>query len=343
MLRVYKSILFATCIGLASVVLPKIASAEKMYEACDAGERVVRFSHVVSATGHPKGDAASTFADRVNRAMDGRLCMVVFPNSMLYDDSQVIAALNDGRVEIAAPSLSKLNRVTSAYRVFDRPFTFDSLDSLERFASGSAGQDLLGTMEREGHVGLGYLLSGMKQFTADRPLVWPGTAQGRTFRVQSSETLAAMVEGIGATPRMLPFREVYGALMRGDVDGQENSWCNIATQRFFEVQDSVTRTNHGVLVYLLMTSRDFLDSLEPHDRRQFEAIARRTIEDANAEAAAKEARCEAVIAAEGVTIHELDASARAAWLRAMAPVHEKLDEEIGDALVRAALASNGAS
>ena len=314
-----------------------------MHEACEPEERIVRLSHVVSVSGHPKGDAAATFAKRVNTAMDGRLCVVVFPNSMLYDDNEVMAALKNGQVEIAAPSLSKLDPVTQSYRVFDRPFTFDSLEALDRFASGTAGQELLTVMEKDGFVGLGYLLSGMKQFTADRPLVWPGMAHGRTFRIQSSETLAAMVEGIGATPRVLAFRDVYGALMRGDVDGQENSWCNIATQRFFEVQDSVTRTNHGVLAYLLVTSSDFLDSLDPHDRRQFVAIAKRTVEDANAQAAIKEARCEGMIAAEGVLIHELDASARAAWLRAMQPVYKEIDQKIGEALVRAALASNSAS
>jgi C4-dicarboxylate-binding protein DctP len=48
---------------------------------CDDGEMVIKFSHVVAATGHPKGDAATLLAERVNSEMNGKACMEVFPNS----------------------------------------------------------------------------------------------------------------------------------------------------------------------------------------------------------------------------------------------------------------------
>ena len=38
---------------------------------CDDGEMVIKFSHVVAATGHPKGDAATMLAERVNNEMNG--------------------------------------------------------------------------------------------------------------------------------------------------------------------------------------------------------------------------------------------------------------------------------
>ncbi|MCB1472565.1 MAG: C4-dicarboxylate ABC transporter, partial [Rhodobiaceae bacterium] len=38
---------------------------------CDPGETVIKFSHVVAATGHPKGDAATLLANRVNEEMNG--------------------------------------------------------------------------------------------------------------------------------------------------------------------------------------------------------------------------------------------------------------------------------
>ncbi len=74
---------------------------------CSDGEIVIKFSHVVAATGHPKGDAATMLADRVNKDMDGKACMQVFPNSQLFDDDKVMEALLLGDVQLAAPSLSK--------------------------------------------------------------------------------------------------------------------------------------------------------------------------------------------------------------------------------------------
>jgi hypothetical protein len=43
-----------------------------------------------------------------------------------------------------------------------------------------------------------------------------------------------MIEALGAKAEKLAFKEVYGALKSGAVDGQENSWSNIYTKQFFD-------------------------------------------------------------------------------------------------------------
>ena len=44
--------------------------------------------------------------------MNGKACMQVFPNSTLYDDNKVLEALLSGDVQLAAPSLSKFEKIT---------------------------------------------------------------------------------------------------------------------------------------------------------------------------------------------------------------------------------------
>ena len=66
-----KRILKAACIAAVAAV-PSIASA-----ACDAGEIVVKFSHVTNTDKHPKGIAATLLQDRVNEEMNGKACMEV--------------------------------------------------------------------------------------------------------------------------------------------------------------------------------------------------------------------------------------------------------------------------
>jgi C4-dicarboxylate-binding protein DctP len=50
--------------------------------------------------------------------------MEVFPNSTLYNDDQVLEALLQGDVQLAAPSLSKFEQFTKQFRIFDLPFMF---------------------------------------------------------------------------------------------------------------------------------------------------------------------------------------------------------------------------
>ena len=310
---------------------------------CDDGEMVIKFSHVVAATGHPKGDAATLLAERVNSEMNGKACMEVFANSTLFDDDKVLEALLLGDVQLAAPSLSKFEAYTLKYRLFDLPFLFSSLKAVDTFTQSDSGKGLLTVMEDVGYTGLGYWSSGLKQFSANKPLLTPADANGLKFRVQTSDVAVAMIEAMGGSAQKLAFKEVYGALQTGVVDGQENSWSNIYTQKFFEVQDGVTETNHQLLAYLLVTSTEWLNSLDADFRDQFVKIANEVTIEANASVAAKEAENRQNILDAGGTIRELDAEQRKAWVDTMKPVWSKFEGDIGADLIEAAVASNDAS
>ena len=312
-------------------------------DACDDGEIVIKFSHVVAATGHPKGDAATMLADRVNNEMNGKACMQVFPNSQLFDDDKVMEALLLGDVQLAAPSLSKFEAYTLKFRLFDLPFLFQDLAAVERFTTGPDGKELLGSMTDYGFLGLGYWSSGLKQFSANKPLLVPTDAAGLKFRVQTSDVAVAMIEAMEANAQKLAFKEVYGALQTGVVDGQENSWSNIYTQKFFEVQDGITETNHQLLAYLLVTSDEWLNSLEPDVRDQFLTIVEEVTAKANGAVADKEMANRQNVLDAGSTIRELTPEQRKAWVGAMKPVWDKFEGDIGKDLIDAAVSSNNAS
>ncbi len=310
---------------------------------CEDGEMVIKFSHVVAEKGHPKGEAAVALAARVNEEMNGKACMEVFPNSTLFDDDKVMEALLLGDVQIAAPSLSKFEAYTLKYRLFDLPFLFSSLKAVEGFGGSDKGKDLLKVMEDQGYTGLGYWLSGLKQFSAKKPLLVPSDAAGLKFRIQTSDVADAMIEAMGGSAQKLAFKEVYGALQTGVVDGQENSWCNIYTQKFFEVQDGITETNHQTLAYLLVTSTDWLSGLEDDFRDQFLKIVEEVTAQANSDVASKEDACRKnIVDAKGV-IRELDAEQRQAWIDAMKPVWTKFEGDIGKDLIDAAVAANASN
>ncbi|MBC7180998.1 MAG: DctP family TRAP transporter solute-binding subunit, partial [Roseovarius sp.] len=203
---------------------------------CEDGEIVVKFSHVTNTDKHPKGIAASLLQTRVNEEMNGKMCMEVFPNSTLYDDDKVLEAMLQGDVQLAAPSLSKFEKFTKQFRLFDLPFLFTDVAAVDRFQASETGQAMLDSMQRRGLQGLAYWHNGMKQMSANKPLLEPSDAAGLKFRVQSSDVLVAQMEAIGGSPQKMAFSEVYGALQQGVVDGQENTWSNIYGQKFFEVQ-----------------------------------------------------------------------------------------------------------
>ncbi len=307
---------------------------------CDDGEIVIKFSHVTNTDKHPKGIAAELLKERVNAEMQGKACMEVYPSSTLYDDDKVLEAMLLGDVQMAAPSLSKFETFTKKFRLFDLPFIFADVGAADRYLASPDAASLYDSMQRKGLQGLAFWYSGMKQFSGSKPLMTPADAAGMKFRVQPSDVLVAMIEAIGGNPQKMAFSEVYGALQQGVVDGQENSWCNIYGQKFFEVQDGTTETNHGLLAYLVVVSTEWWDSLPGDVRDQLGTIVKEVTAERNAAITDVEAKCRASILEAGGEIRELTPEQREAWVEAMKPVWEQFEGDVGADTIQQALSYN---
>jgi C4-dicarboxylate-binding protein DctP len=326
----------------ALTAMTLLASTGAAFASCEAGEAVIKFSHVTNATNHPKGIAAQLFADRVNEQMNGKVCVEVFPNTTLYDDDQVLEAMLAGDVQMAAPSLSKFEAFTKVFNIFDLPFMFKNIEAVDAFQNSETGQAMKASMERRGLKGLEFWHSGMKQISANKPLLMPGDAKGLKFRVQPSAVLVAQMEALGASPQPMAFSEVYGALQTGVVDGQENTWSNIYGQKFHEVQNGVTETNHGALDYLVVVSVDWWDSLDPAVADQIAQIMHDVTVERNAAVNEVEMKARQSILDAGGIIRTLTDEQLTAWQKAMLPVWAQFVDGVGQDNIDAAQVINAA-
>jgi C4-dicarboxylate-binding protein DctP len=236
--------------------------------------------------------------------------------------------------------LSKFETFTKKFRLFDLPFIFENIDAVDRYQSSEDGQKLLASMKNKGLLGLAFWHSGMKQMSANKPLVMPEDAKALKFRVQPSDVLVAQFEALGAIPQKMAFSEVYGALQTKVVDGQENTWSNIYGQKFFEVQDGVTETDHGVLDYLVVVSNDWWDGLPEDVRTQLATILKEVTDSRNAEVTNVELQARDLLVKAGTEIRTLTPEQRAAWVEAMKPVWAQFEGDIGADVIQAAVSYN---
>jgi C4-dicarboxylate-binding protein DctP len=234
----------------------------------------IRFSHVVSEN-TPKGWAANEFAARVNKALEGKYEVVVFPNSQLYDDNQAVEALSAGFIEMAAPSSAKFVGSVPALQLFDMPFLFPSLQTVHEVVDGKIGDEIR-NMFVERKLGIKLMTfwdNAFKQFSDNvRPLIKPADFKGVKFRIMSSDVLEAQMARLDGVGLKLPFAEVYNALEQGVVDGQENTASNIYTKKFHEVQKYLTFSNHGYLGYAVIMNQKFWDELPPDVQKTISKI-----------------------------------------------------------------------
>jgi C4-dicarboxylate-binding protein DctP len=301
---------------------------------------VIKFSHVV-AENTPKGQMANKFRDLVAERLAGKVEVKVFPNSQLFGDNKVLEAMLLGDVQLAAPSLSKFSRYTDTLQLFDLPFLFRDMAAVDRFQQSAAGQKMLNAINKKGLVGLGYLHNGMKQLSASSPIKVPADAKNMKFRIMTSDVLAAQFEAVDATPLKKPFSEVFTLLQTRAIDGQENTWSNIYSKKFFEVQPYITESNHGLLDYMVVTSAEFWMDLPDDLKVEVKKALDEAIAFGNKVAEEKSvADKQQIIDSKRSEVITLSPAERAQWVEAMKPVWKKFEDEIGKDLIDAAYNSN---
>lgn len=307
-----------------------------------AGPIVIKFSHVV-AENTPKGLAANKFRDLVKERMGDKVVVEVYPSSQLFDDDKVLEAMMLGDVQMAAPSLSKFDRYTKSLQLFDLPFLFQDMGAVDRFQQSKEGQELLNSMRKKGFIGLGYIHNGLKQLSSSKPMRVPADAAGMKFRIMASNVLAAQFNAMKAIPLKKPFSEVFILLQTRAIDGQENTWSNIYSQKYFEVQPYITESNHGVLDYMVVTSTEFWNDLPDDIRTELKQILDEAIAYGNAIALEKDTEDkQKIIDSKRTQIITLTPEERTQWVEVMKPVWKQFEEEIGKDLIDAAYKANQA-
>jgi len=302
---------------------------------------VIKFSHVV-AEATPKGQGALKFKEVAEKLLPGKVEVQVFPSSQLFGDAKELEALLLGDVQFIAPSLSKFDRYTKKLQVFDLPFLFDDIAAVDRFQHSPQGKALLDSMTSKGIQGLGYWHNGMKELSTDKDqLKRPEDVKGLKFRIQPSDVLEAQFRALGANPQKMAFSEVYQALQTGVVDGQENTWSNIYSQKFHEVQKTIAVTNHGVIDYMVITNAAWWNGLPADVRSGLQQAMDEATKYSNQLAVDLNEKDRKRIAEAGkAKIQELSKDDVAAWRKAMEPVWKKFEGDIGKDLIDAALKAN---
>lgn len=301
---------------------------------------VIKFSHVV-AEHTPKGQGALLFKQLAEERLAGKVKVEVYPNSSLFGDGKEMEALLLGDVQIIAPSLAKFEHYSKPIQIFDLPFLFDDMAAVDRFQASPAGQGLLSSMEDKGITGLGYWHNGLKQLSANKPLHEPKDARGLKFRVQASQVLEEQFKAVRANPRKMSFAEVYQGLQTGVVNGAENPYSNIYSQKMHEVQKYITESNHGVLDYMVITNTKFWNGLPDDVRSELRKIMDEVSVEVNKQAEAlNQGDKQRILEAKTTEIITLSDEERAKWREAMKPVWKKFEGEIGAELIKAAEAAN---
>lgn len=325
-----------TFLAAALAAVASFGAHAQTAPATAAAPIVIKFSHVV-AIDTPKGQAAERFKARAEKLTKGRVRIEVYPNSSLYKDKEELDALQDGKVQMLAPSLAKFSGLgLPEFEAFDLPYLFPNKAALYHVLDGKIGKDLLKKLEPQGIVGLAYWDNGFKDMSANKPLLTPADFKGLKVRIQSSEVLAEQMRTLGAAPQVMGFADTFAALKAHTLDGTENPPANMYTQKMNQVQTNMTITHHGYLGYAVIVNKKFWDGLPADIRSSLtNAMAEVTAYEKSYAQFDNDRALQAIRQTGKTEVYVLSGAEQEQWRRALAPVQKKMEARIGKELIEA--------
>jgi len=325
--------LFATAaIALVSIALaPMGASAQP---APDAQERTIKFGHLNNPD-HPVSLGVKKFAELLAAKSGGKLKVNEFPSNQLGNELQQQSALQGGVQEMTAPSTSSLAGIVKEFGLIDFPFALASFEQADALLDGPFGQALIARLPEKGLIALGYWDLGFRNVTnSRRPINRPEDLEGIKIRVIPNPVFLETFKAFKANPVPMPFAELYGALEAKAVDGQENPFAVILSNKMFEVQKYVSATNHVYGTNIILVSKRFWDKLSPAEQKMMQDAAneaKRYQRQVSRDAAQKAV---VELKAKGMQYNELAAAEQARMRQIAKPVTDKFAASYDATLVK---------
>lgn len=297
-------------------------------------ERIIKFGHL-NNTDHPVSLGVKRFAEVLAAKSGGKLKVQEFPSNQLGNEMQQQAALQGGVQEMTAPATTSLAGIVKEFGLVDFPFSVANFAQADALLDGPLGQALIARLPEKGLVALGYWDLGFRNVTnSRRPIMKPEDLEGLKIRVIPNPVFLETFKAFKSNPVPMPFAELYPALESKAVDGQENPFAVILSNKFFEVNKFVSATNHVYAANIILVSKRFWDRLTPAEQRMMQEAANETraYQRQQSRAAAQKAVSE--LQARGMQFNEVPA-AELSRMRAIAkPVTDRFAASYDPAIVK---------
>nr|WP_249779816.1 TRAP transporter substrate-binding protein [Bradyrhizobium sediminis] len=207
----------------------------------------------------------------------GRHQIRVFHSRQLGEEKETIEQTRAGAIDLNRSNVALIGTFVPAMSVLAMPFLFRSAEHLQKVLDGPIGNEILGSFDAYGFVGLAFYDSGARSiYNSVRPVRSTADMKGLRLRVQQSELMSAMIRGLGAEPVELPYGRVLTGLATKLVDGADNNWPSFVTTDHYKYAGYYTLTEHTMSPEVLVMSQKAWDSLSAEDRKIFREAALRS-------------------------------------------------------------------
>ena len=195
------------------------------------------------------GQMDSKFKEEVERLSGGSITIDLQASGVLGSENDVLDAMLGGAGTIQLSRISAFaltNYGGHKSTLLSIPYTFKDRNHFWNFVHSDMAADFLREPSDNGSGirGLFYGEEGFRHFFTTKPVEKVEDFKGMKIRVSNDPVMNGMVEGLGASPTVVDFGELYSAIQTGVVDGAEQPTANYQSNAFNEVAPNFILDGH---------------------------------------------------------------------------------------------------
>ena len=302
---------------------------------------------IVLAPPTPWGQAAKIWSDLVKERTQGRINIKLYPGVSLIqgDQTREFSALRQGVIDMAVGSTINWSPQVKQLNLFSLPFLMPDYKAMDALTHGEVGKALFEVLEKRDVIPLAWGENGFRELSnSKRPVASPADLKGLKLRVVGSPLYNETFTALGANPTQMSWADAQPALASGAVDGQENPLSVFVAAKLPTVgQKHLTLWHYVADPLIFVVNKNVWNSWTPADREAVRQAAiqagRENVDKARKGIAGSDTAVLKQIEASGVTVTQLTAEQRAAFVQATRPVYDKWSRTIGADLVKQAEAA----
>ncbi|MDB5774261.1 MAG: Tripartite ATP-independent transporter solute receptor, DctP family [Herbaspirillum sp.] len=226
----------------AAVALPAITIFPSIARAADFSYKC---GHDLPDT-HPVHVRMQEAAVRIKEETAGRFDLQIFGNNQLGGDTDMLAQVRSGGLEMTLMPDVILGTLTPVASISGVGFAFSSDEEACKAMDGELGAHVRKNINKAGLLVMDKIWeNGFRQITSSvKPIKLPEDLRSFKIRVPVAPLWMSMFKAFNSGPTALNFNELYSALQTKIVEGQENPLSTIYAGKLYEVQKYCSITNH---------------------------------------------------------------------------------------------------
>ena len=209
---------------------------------------------------------AKSFAEDVKAKTGGAVEISVYASDQLSggDMAKGVENIQGGSIDCAFEPVDVMANMDQTLLTLSIPWVYTSYQEAEDALKGEGGAYITKALDAKGIHTLGFIHNGFRQLTNNkRQVTTPDDIKAMKLRVPGGDVFMKFWKAVGADPVAMAFSELFTALQQGTVDGQENGFDLITTNKFYEVQKYITEWNYSYGAFALVFNKATWDGFEP--------------------------------------------------------------------------------